>query len=93
VIFRYKIYKKKIKAVTHIDGSARPQILKYKCNYSFYKIIKEFYKLSGVPVVLNTSFNLHEEPIVMSPDDSLKALVSDAIDVLAINNFLVYNSR
>jgi carbamoyltransferase len=88
-----KIYKKKIKAVTHIDGSARPQILKYKCNYSFYKIIKEFYKLSGVPVVLNTSFNLHEEPIVMSPDDSLKALVSDAIDVLAINNFLVYNSR
>ena len=85
-----KTLKKKIRAVVHIDNSVRPQILKYKCNNSFHKIIKEFYRKSGLPVVLNTSFNLHEEPIVLSPDDALKALEDDAIDVLAINNFLVY---
>lgn len=79
-----------INAVVHVDNTARPQIVKEATNPSYYKIIKEYYKISGHGCIVNTSFNLHEEPIVNSPQDALRALKLDAIDVLAIGNFIVH---
>ena len=75
-------------ATTHIDGTARPQIVKKSSNPSYYKIINEYYKLSGIPVVINTSFNMHEEPIVATPDDAVRAFNEGCIDYLAIGNYL-----
>ena len=79
-----------IQATTHIDGTARPQIVNVEQNPSFYKIISEYYKLSKIPVVINTSFNMHEEPIVATPDDAIRAFSQGAMDLLAIGNFLCY---
>ena len=78
----------KTQATTHIDGTARPQIVKKSSNPSYYKIIDEYYKLSGIPVVINTSFNMHEEPIVATPDDAIRAFNEGCIDYLAIGNYL-----
>lgn len=75
-------------ATTHIDGTARPQLVRSQDNPSYYRIIEEYYKLSGIPVVINTSFNIHEEPIVNSPDDAIRAFRQGAIDYLAIGNYL-----
>ncbi len=73
----------------HIDGTARPQILKKSDNPGFYKIIEEFYKGTGIPSIINTSFNLHGEPIVCTPKDALRAFKKSGIDILAIENFVV----
>lgn len=76
-------------AVVHVDGTARPQIVDSKTNPSFYHIIKHYYELSGVPVVVNTSFNMHEEPIVCSPEDAIRSYSQGQLDNLAIGNFLL----
>ena len=72
----------KIKAVTHVDGTGRLQIVKKELNPVYYKLIKEFYKITGVPVVLNTSFNLRGEPIVNSPSDAYKTFMRSGMDAL-----------
>jgi carbamoyltransferase len=79
----------KIPAVVHIDNTARPQIVRKSTNQSYHSIIEEFYKLTGVPVVLNTSFNMHEEPIVYTPNDAVRAFLDAQLDYLAIGNYLV----
>ncbi|MDG1271788.1 MAG: carbamoyltransferase C-terminal domain-containing protein [Flavobacteriaceae bacterium] len=76
-------------AVVHIDGTARPQIIKPSDNERVYNILKEYKKVTGIPVLVNTSFNLHEEPIVNTPEDALKVLEQKAVDVLVINNFYI----
>ncbi|WP_020528439.1 carbamoyltransferase family protein [Flexithrix dorotheae] len=81
-------WKDKMQATTHIDGTARPQVVRKEDNPSFHKIIEEYHKLSGIPGVINTSFNMHEEPIVASPQDAIKALKQKAFDYLAIGNFI-----
>jgi len=84
----------KIPAVVHIDNTARPQIVKKSTNPSYHKIIEEFYKLTGVAVVLNTSFNMHEEPIVYTPQDAIRGFLDAQLDYLAIGNYLVdFNNR
>tara|TARA_B110001450_G_scaffold16561_1_gene15294 strand:+ start:17243 stop:19066 length:1824 start_codon:yes stop_codon:yes gene_type:complete len=83
-------WRSKIQATTHIDGTARPQIVSIEQNPSFHKIISEYYKLSKIPVVINTSFNMHEEPIVATPEDAIRAFNQGAMDFLAIGNFLCY---
>ena len=79
----------KIPAVVHVDNTARPQCVKKKINESLYILLKEYKKLTEIPVLINTSFNLHEEPIVCTPIDALKALERNAVDFLAIENFWV----
>lgn len=81
--------KKTSPAVVHVDSTARPQVLREKDNKSYYKILKEYYKLTGIPTLVNTSFNMHEEPIVCSPNDAVRAFLSSGIDYLAIETFLV----
>ena len=65
-------WKKKIPAVTHIDGSARVQTVFKNYNLKFYNLIKEFYKLTSVPILVNTSFTLNGEPIVENPSDAIR---------------------
>ncbi|MFQ5901795.1 MAG: carbamoyltransferase, partial [Thermodesulfobacteriota bacterium] len=60
-------------AAVHIDGTARPQLVDEEINPSFYRIIKEYHKLTGIPSIINTSYNMHEEPIVCTPFDAVRA--------------------
>ena len=78
-------------AVVHIDKTARPQIVSKKNNPMLSKILEEYYKISKIPNLINTSFNLHEEPIVLNPKQALKLLKKNGIDILAIPPFLVFN--
>lgn len=76
-------------AVVHVDGTARPQLISEEDNRSYYNILKEYYKITGIPSLINTSFNMHEEPIVSSPYDALRAFKTAGLDYLAIGTYLV----
>lgn len=79
----------KCPAAVHIDRTARPQLVSETSNPSFHKILQAYHRRSGIPSVINTSFNMHEEPIVCSPDDAVRAFLLGNIDYLAIGPFLV----
>ena len=81
--------KEKTPAVVHVDNTARPQVVKKEVNAGFYDIIEAFGDRSGVPVVLNTSFNIHEEPIVYTPEDAIRGFIGAQLDYLAMGPFLV----
>lgn len=76
-------------AAVHIDGTARPQLVSERTNPSFYRIIKAYEARTGTPCVINTSFNMHEEPIVGSPEDAVRAFLLGNLDYLAAGSFLV----
>jgi carbamoyltransferase len=76
-------------AAVHIDDTCRPQLVSQEQNQSFYSIIKEYYKLTGIPAIINTSFNIHEEPIVMTPEDAVHGFLKAKLDYLAIGNLLI----
>ncbi|MEO8354726.1 MAG: carbamoyltransferase C-terminal domain-containing protein [Chloroflexota bacterium] len=77
--------------VVHVDGTARPQILDPETAPDFYKIGVAYYKLTGIPSLINTSFNMHGEPIVCTPEDALRSFNEGKLDYLAIGNWLVVN--
>ena len=79
---------KKIPAVVHIDGSARVQTVSEKDNPLFHQLLKEFYKITGIPVLLNTSFNIKGQPIVCSPEDAINTFLKTGLDILVINNYI-----
>lgn len=76
-------------AAVHVDDTARPQLVTPTSNPSFHAVLTEFHKLTGVPSVINTSFNMHEEPIVCSPDDAIRAFLQGNLEYLAIGQYLV----
>ncbi len=78
-------------AAVHVDGTARPQLVQRSKNPGYYDILAEHEKLSGSPSVINTSFNMHEEPIVCSPDDAVRAFLDGRIDGLAAGPYYVEN--
>lgn len=78
-----------IPAVTHVDGTARVQIVSKHTNPRFWGLIKEFEGITGVPIVINTSFNLKGEPIVCSPEDALVDFQKSQMDVLVLENCVV----
>jgi carbamoyltransferase len=78
-----------IPSVTHVDGSARPQTVERETNPLYYRLIDEFAKITGVPVLMNTSFNLRGEAIVHTPTDALRTFFSSGMDALVIGSFLV----
>jgi len=84
-----KEFQKELPAVTHVDGSGRVQTVSEKHNLSFYQIIKEFESLTGFPIVLNTSFNIAGEPVVLSPDDALTTFYNSGLEFVMIGSFLV----
>ncbi len=82
-------WKEKIPGVIHFDGSARAQTVKKIDNPYFYKIIEEFENLTDIPLVLNTSFNINGEPIVLTPDDALNTFFNSGLEILLLNNVLI----
>jgi carbamoyltransferase len=76
-------------AAVHVDNTARPQLVKKDVNPSYYKIIDEYRKLTSIPTIINTSFNMHEEPIVRTPNDAIDSFLRGHLHYLAIGNFLV----
>jgi carbamoyltransferase len=81
--------KQQAPACVHLDGTARPQIIKKEDNPLYYEILLEYYQLSQVPTLINTSFNMHEEPIVCTPHDALRAFLMAELDYLALGPFLL----
>jgi carbamoyltransferase len=73
-------WRERIAAVVHADGSARPQMIECAANPLYYDILVAFERYSGLPVLINTSFNVHEEPIVNQPSECLQALLDKRID-------------
>jgi len=91
MIFSYKVKEEKAKlipAVTHVDGTARLQVVEEETNPRFYGLIKHFYELTGVPMLINTSFNIRK-PIVATPQHALEAFAVSKIDILAMGDYLV----
>jgi carbamoyltransferase len=77
---------KKAPGVVHIDNTARPQIVNSLLNKRMYKILKQFKKINGSGILINTSFNMHEEPIVCSVSDAFRAFNSSKLDYLMVND-------
>jgi carbamoyltransferase len=76
-------------AVTHVDGTSRVQTVSAEQNKYLYSILEAFERKTGVPVLVNTSFNLKGEPIVSSPSDALKTFYASGIDCLALEDHLI----
>ncbi len=73
-------WRDRIAAVVHVDGSARPQVIERETNVLYFDILAAFERLTGIPVLVNTSFNVHEEPIVNTPQECAQALLDRRID-------------
>lgn len=78
-----------IPAITHKDGTARLQTVSRETNPRFHELISEFGRITGVPVVLNTSFNVKGEPIVCTPSEAIRCFYSTGLDVLILGNYLI----
>lgn len=78
-------------AAVHVDGTARPQIVRRATNPSFHRVLECYRELTGVGSVVNTSFNMHEEPIVCTPEDAVRSFLRGHLDYLAIGPFVVEN--
>ena len=91
-LFREEV-RHKVPAVVHADGTGRLQTVEREHNPRFYDLISEFDRLTGVPVVLNTSFNLNGEPIVCTPTDAIRTFYSCGLDALMLGNCLIEKRR
>jgi carbamoyltransferase len=80
--------KKLVPGVVHIDGTGRLQTVKNQQNPRYYKLIKNFFYLTGVPMILNTSFN-ENEPIVLNPEQALNCFLRAEMDILVLNNWVI----
>jgi carbamoyltransferase len=79
--------------VVHVDKTARPQVVSRQDNPSMHRVLEEYQKLSGLPCLINTSFNMHEEPIVCTPYDAIRAFKLGHLDYLAIGNWIARNAE
>lgn len=75
--------------MTHVDGSGRLQTVKKSNNILFYSLIEKFYKKTGIPILLNTSFNVQGEPIVCTIEDAIKNFYLSGLDELYIGNYII----
>ncbi|HEY4522735.1 MAG TPA: carbamoyltransferase C-terminal domain-containing protein, partial [Candidatus Paceibacterota bacterium] len=79
-------WRERVPAIVHMDNTARPQLVERGRNPHYYDVIQAFAEHTGIPLVLNTSFNIHEEPIVSSAEDALRSLRVGAVDCIVFNN-------
>ncbi len=86
-------FKRDCPAAVHVDGTARPQLVRRETNPSFHRVLEEYHQLTGVGTVVNTSFNMHEEPIVCTPGDAVRAFLLGHLDYLAMGPFIVENPQ
>jgi carbamoyltransferase len=84
--------KSDIPAATHVDYSARVQTVHEETNWRYYKLLKAFETKTGCPLLVNTSFNVRNEPIVCSPEDAYRCFMRSAIDILVLENFVLYKA-
>jgi carbamoyltransferase len=82
-------YQSLLGAITHVDGSARVQTVSETDNLLYWKLIEAFGQLTGVPMLLNTSFNNHAEPIVDSPTDAIVCFLTTGLDCLVVHNYVL----
>jgi len=82
-------YRERLPAITHIDGTARLQTVDPEINPLFHRLIREFESISGMPVIINTSFNVNGEPMVLTPQDALRCFFTTGIDSLVIGDFII----
>jgi len=87
-IEKLNVPRSKIPAATHVDYSARIQTVHRETNPRYYDLINEFFKLTGCPVVVNTSFNVRGEPIVCTPEDAYRCFMRSDIDVLVVDQWI-----
>jgi carbamoyltransferase len=85
--------REQVPAITHVDGSARIQTINREQNPRYYDLIKKFDEKTGCPVIINTSFNVRGEPIVMSPKDALNCFLHTQMDYLVLGNFLLSKKK
>jgi len=85
--------KRVIPAVTHVDHSARIQSISRKQNELYYDLIKRFEEKKGIPVVINTSFNVRGEPIVRSPEDAFRCFMTTTMDTLVLGNYILHKEE
>jgi carbamoyltransferase len=86
-------FRRECPAAVHVDGTARPQLVREQTNPSFHKGLEAYKRITGVGTCVNTSFNMHEEPIVCMPSDAVRSFVRGHLDYLAMGPFLVENPR
>ena len=82
-----------IPAVTHVDYTARIQTVHEKTNPVYHSILNEFYNRTKCPVIINTSFNVRGEPIVCSPEDAFRCFMGTNLDILVIENYILYKEE
>ena len=92
-IDKINLKRSSIPAVTHVDYSARVQTVHKETNPKYYKLITKFKEITQCPVLVNTSFNIRGEPIVCSVEDAYKCFMGTNLDVLAIENFILYKKN
>jgi carbamoyltransferase len=96
MLFVYPVKPEKraeVPAITHVDGTARVQTVSRKTHPLYYGVIEAFSRLRGVPMVLNTSFNVMGEPIVNTPEDAVRCFYSTGMDALAIGKYVLLKRR
>lgn len=84
-----KKHQENLGAITHVDGTARPQFIKKEVNNSYYNLVSKFGQITGTPVLLNTSFNLRGEPMVNRPEEAYSTFMKSGIDALVLENYLI----
>jgi carbamoyltransferase len=92
-IEKLNIVRSEIPAVTHVDYSARIQTVHANTNPLFHRLLKRFKKVTGCPVLVNTSFNVRGEPIVCTPEDAFRCFMGNELDLLAIGNCMLQKSE
>ncbi len=92
-IDKLNIKRSSIPAVTHVDYSARIQTVHKETNSKYYNLLKEFYEITGCPVLVNTSFNVRGEPIVCSIKDAFNCFMGTNLDILVIENFILIKNE
>ena len=90
---RVKVKRSSLPAVTHVDMSARVQTVSETRNKRYYRLIRKFKELTGSGVIVNTSFNIRGEPIVCSPEDAYRCFISTDMDILVMEDFILYKSE
>lgn len=86
-------HKSALPGVTHVDGTCRPQMVDRKIDGEFWQIINQWKATSGIPAILNTSFNLRDEPIICTPLDAMRTFFSSELDAIVIGSFLLRKEK
>ena len=86
-------WRDRLPAITHVDGSARLQTVSRAGNERFWMLLQAFGRITGIPMLLNTSFNVRGQPIVCTPQEAIETFLLAGLDALAIDDLLLLPSR